>query len=139
MCIRDRDIGFGTGALTKQLYDEGFTIFGIDFSDKMVEKAKAKMPGAVLLQHDFAEGLPEVLSSVSFDCILSTYAIHHLSDTLKVTFIAKLLERLSETGQLLVGDVAFSTVKELERCRASDRGAWDEEEFYPCLLYTSPE
>ena len=71
------DIGFGTGTLTKQLYDEGFTIFGMDFSDKMVEKAKAKMPGAVLLQHDFAEGLPEVLSGVSFDCILSTYAIHH--------------------------------------------------------------
>lgn len=132
------DIGFGTGTLTKQLYDEGFTIFGMDFSDKMVEKAKAKMPGAVLLQHDFAEGLPEALSGVSFDCILSTYAIHHLSDTQKVTFIRDLLERLSETGKLLIGDVAFSTVKDLERCRASNREGWDEEEFYPVLERLRP-
>lgn len=110
----------------------------MDFSDKMVETAKAKMPGAVVLQHDFAEGLPEALSGVSFDCILSTYAIHHLSDTQKVTFIGELLERLSGTGKLLIGDVAFNTVKDLEKCRSSNRGDWDEEEFYPVLERLRP-
>lgn len=36
------DIGFGTGILSKKFYDDGYTIYGIDFSEKMIEKAKEK-------------------------------------------------------------------------------------------------
>ena len=31
------DIGFGTGILTKKLYNDGYEIFGIDFSERMIE------------------------------------------------------------------------------------------------------
>lgn len=36
------DIGFGTGVLTKKLYENGCTIYGQDFSGKMVGIAKEK-------------------------------------------------------------------------------------------------
>jgi ubiquinone/menaquinone biosynthesis C-methylase UbiE len=37
------DIGFGTGVLTKKLYDAGYEIYGVDFSDKMLEIAKYRL------------------------------------------------------------------------------------------------
>ena len=47
------DIGFGTGTLIKKLYDEGYEIYGVDFSKKMIEIAQDKMPLAKLFQYDF--------------------------------------------------------------------------------------
>ncbi|MGO5064618.1 methyltransferase domain-containing protein [Clostridium sporogenes] len=33
------DIGFGTGVLTNKLYDNGANIYGIDFSESMIDAA----------------------------------------------------------------------------------------------------
>ncbi|MDE7328069.1 MAG: class I SAM-dependent methyltransferase, partial [Lachnospiraceae bacterium] len=55
------DIGFGTGILSKRLYDEGVQIYGIDFSEEMIKLAKEKMPDATLLEYDFSKGLPGAL------------------------------------------------------------------------------
>ena len=74
------DIGFGTGVLTKKLYDDGYEIYGIDFSEKMIEIAKEKMPLAKLFQYDFFKGLPKELENIQFDYIISTYAMHHLEE-----------------------------------------------------------
>lgn len=52
------DIGFGTGILTTQLYNVGYNITGIDFSTKMIDIAKQKMPHATLIKWDFSKGLP---------------------------------------------------------------------------------
>ncbi|MCJ7688755.1 MAG: methyltransferase domain-containing protein [Clostridiaceae bacterium] len=38
------DIRFGTGILTTQLYNNGYSITGIDFSSNMIDIAKQKMP-----------------------------------------------------------------------------------------------
>jgi len=40
----------------------------------MTSIAKEKMPHAVLLCHDFSKGIPEELSGLQFDYIVSTYA-----------------------------------------------------------------
>lgn len=127
------DIGFGTGVLTKRLYDDGYEIYGIDFSDKMIEIAKEKMPKATLFQHDFTEGLPEKLDGILFDNIISTYAIHHLDEEQKERFLHSLQGHLEPGGSILLGDVAFHTRKELETCRADSGDAWDEDEIY--LVY----
>lgn len=78
------DVGFGTGVLSKKLYDEKYLVYGIDFSARMIEIAKQKMPDAVLIQHDFAQGIPSELAGETFDYIICTYAIHHLEDAQKV-------------------------------------------------------
>lgn len=36
------DIGFGTGTLLSKLYEHGCTIYGQDFSEKMIELAQKK-------------------------------------------------------------------------------------------------
>ena len=65
------DLGFGTGTLTTKLYENGCTIYGQDFSSRMIELACEKMPGAHLYQGDFSKGLADELKQESFDFIIA--------------------------------------------------------------------
>ena len=91
------DLGFGTGTLTAKLYENGCEVYGQDFSARMIELARAKMPDAHLYQGVFSKGLAAPLN---------------------------------EGGQILIGDVAFETRADLERCRLAAGDGWDDEEFY---------
>ncbi len=124
------DIGFGTGTLTAKLYEQGCTIYGQDFSARMIELAAAKMPGAHLYQGDFTLGLAEPLRQRRYDFIIATYSLHHLTDQQKVAFLTDLLNRLNEGGRILIGDVAFETRASLDRCRKTAGDEWDDEEIY---------
>lgn len=124
------DIGFGTGTLTKRLYDDGYEIFGVDFSARMLEIAKKKMPNAVLVQHDFTKGLQEALLSESFDYIISTYALHHLTDAEKTNLIKQCKTCMSDDGMILIGDVAFETRMNLNICKDKSKDQWDTDETY---------
>ena len=124
------DVGFGTGTLTAKLYENGCTIYGQDFSERMVGLASEKMPDAHLYQGDFSQGLAEALRSRRYDFIVATYSLHHLADAQKVCFLRSLLERLNEGGKILIGDVAFRTRMDLEQCRRETGEEWDDEEVY---------
>ena len=124
------DIGFGTGTLTTKLYEHGCTIYGQDFSSRMIELAAQKMPGAHLCQWDFSQGLAEPLARQSYDYIVATYSLHHLKDAQKVELLRTLYDHLNENGQILIGDVAFETREELDRCRLASGDEWDDEEVY---------
>lgn len=124
------DLGFGTAVLAKRLYDAGCEVYGQDFSSRMVAVAQEKMPGALLVQRDFSSGLAPELASRSYDAIVATYSLHHLDDEGKRRLIGSLLPRLSEGGCLYIGDVAFETRAELERCRVAVGDAWDPDEIY---------
>ncbi|MBQ9562136.1 MAG: class I SAM-dependent methyltransferase, partial [Lachnospiraceae bacterium] len=52
------------------------------------------------------------------------------TDEQKVGFLKDLRERLAEGGMILVGDVAFATREDLERCRREAGDEWDDEEVY---------
>ena len=124
------DIGFGTGVLTQKLYENGCTIFGQDFSERMIELASEKMPNAHLYQGDFTQGLVKPLKQQSYDFIVATYSLHHLSDVQKTWFIRDILNLLNENGKILIGDVAFETRAELTQCRQAAGDEWDDEEVY---------
>ena len=124
------DIGFGTGTLATMLYKNNCTIYGQDFSSRMVEIALEKMPNAHLYQGDFAQGLVEPLQSLSYDFIVATYSIHHLTDEQKIVFLKDLLNHLNDGGKILIGDVAFETREEFDAVREEVGNEWDEEEFY---------
>ncbi len=124
------DVGLGTGMLAGKLYNVGNTITGIDFSEKMLALARQKMPDATLIAHDFSAGLPAALQGAQFDVIISTYALHHLTDDAKPGFIRQLLAHLAKDAVLLIGDVSFLTRAGLEACKTASGAEWDDEEYY---------
>lgn len=124
------DIGFGTGTLTFRLYEQGCRITGVDFSRRMIELAGEKMPEAELIRKDFSKGLPERALQKKYDFIIATYSLHHLTDAGKAELIETLWHSLKEGGKILIGDVAFSTRQELEKCRADCGSGWDGDEIY---------
>lgn len=124
------DIGFGTGILAKKLYDDGIEVYGIDFSQEMIQLAKIKMPNAVLLRHDFSKGIPSALDGIKFDFIICTYAIHHLTEEEQIGFIKAMKNHLAVGGEILLGDVAFETRQEMDQCRQRAGEEWDDEEVY---------
>ncbi len=124
------DIGFGTAILTSKLYENDHCIDGLDFSTRMIAIAQSKMPLADLKEWDISKGLPDSFKKNKYDAIVSTYALHHLTDEAKIIFIKSLLPLLSESGKLFIGDIAFQTREELEICRNDSIAYWDEDEFY---------
>lgn len=124
------DIGFGTGTLTAKLYENGCNIYGQDFSNKMVDLAKNKMPNAKLYKGDFSKGLVEELKEQKYDAIIATYSLHHLTDEDKVKFIKQLMKLLNEKSIIYIGDIAFETRSDLEKCKKQYGKHWDNEEIY---------
>ena len=124
------DIGFGTGVLAAKLYEQGCTIFGQDFSQRMIALAQPKMPRARLYCGDFTQGLAAELTQNSYDAIIATYSLHHLTDAQKVAFLNGLLPLLNDGGCIYIGDVAFRTREEWRQCRALAGAEWDGDEIY---------
>lgn len=124
------DIGFGTGTLAGQLYQQGCDVFGQDFSSRMIQLAQGKMPRAQLYQGDFSLGLVQELKQQRYDAIIATYALHHLTDEQKAAFLQELLPLLQDNGCIYVGDVAFATRAQLEQCKAQAGDDWDASEIY---------
>lgn len=124
------DIGFGTGVLTSKLYANGHKIDGVDFSSKMIAIAQSNMPNANLMEWDISMGLPPEILGKKYDAIISTYALHHLTDKEKIAFIAILKPLLKEDGKILIGDIAFETRELHNQCRQESINYWDDDEFY---------
>jgi putative AdoMet-dependent methyltransferase len=124
------DIGIGTGVLAARLYAAGHDITGVDFSGEMLGICRAKMPGARLIRHDFSLGLPPEILSESYDFIIGTYSLHHLSDQAKIPFMRVLAGLLKPGGVILVGDVMFADRTRLDECREKSSGEFDDDEFY---------
>jgi len=126
------DCGIGTGALSKILYDIGYNISGIDFSQKMLGICKDSMPLAKLIQHDFSQaGLPAGLSF--YDAIVFAYSIHHLSFDLQLELIKCLAEHLNPGGIILIGDVMTSSQAAMQKLADKYDELWDDTEFYPIV------
>ncbi|MBN1267036.1 MAG: class I SAM-dependent methyltransferase [Anaerolineales bacterium] len=123
------DIGIGTGLLTEILYQNGFEITGIDFSEGMLEQAREKMPAARLILVDVMDGLVEKIAGEQFDFILSSYTLHHFCDEEKIQLLTGLIGNLAHNGSILIGDIAFQNVEQREKVKRESAG-WDEAEFY---------
>ena len=132
------DLGFGTATLTGRLYDNGHTIYGQDFSQAMIETAAKKMPNAKLFKGDFAEGLVAPLKSCSYDFIVATYSFHHVPYEKKAEILSLLFERLNDGGEILIGDIAFSSREELEKVAKSVGSEWDGDEYYSVVEELRP-
>ena len=104
------DIGCGTGALTRQVYDAlpadaPRRVCGVDAAEAMIAIAQKKAGHRSGLE--FAAALAEDLpySDASFDRALSTFFFHHLNYGLKVKALAEIWRVLRPGGQAAILDV----------------------------------
>jgi len=117
------DIGTGTGNLAARIIAERervlswegldpqsspLEILAVDGSPHMLEQARAKLersPGVTLnTQICRIQDLPQTLEGRSFDAIVSSFAIHHLSGTEKAELFRGLRRLLNPQGLLIIGD-----------------------------------
>ena len=124
------DIGIGTGFLASKLAQAGNEIVGIDFSEQMLKQTAQKIPNARLYEFDFSNGLPPEILEEKFDFIISTYAMHHLTDDKKIVLFRELRKRLNPGGAIIIGDVSFMTEADMQKCEKASGDDWDCDEHY---------
>ena len=74
------DLGCGTGRHTAWLAEAGARVTAVDFSERMLERARRKAPDADVrfIVHDLHDPLP--LEAASFDAVVSGLVLEHLRD-----------------------------------------------------------
>jgi malonyl-CoA O-methyltransferase len=78
--LRVADVGCGTGRHAVRLAERGAIVVGVDFSEGMLAKARAK-PGARtvrFIRHDLARALP--LRAGSFDRVVCSLVLEHIRE-----------------------------------------------------------
>ena len=119
--MRVLDLGTGTGNLAARFLSADCEVWGMDFSEKMLAKARAKLPGLHTILADLrAEKWPHKLA-VRFGRIVSAYVWHDFD----LDFKMELLERLSrdllaERGKFVIADIAYPD----QAARAQARAYW---------------
>lgn len=95
------DLGTGNGRLLALIKTQNTTIEGValDFSEPMIDQAKKRFANdkkVTIIKHDFSYPLPVKLGK--FDAIVSSLAIHHLTDPRKKQLYQEIFNFLNPKG-----------------------------------------
>ncbi len=101
------DIGIGTASIYERLLPESFNLTGIDFSEKMLEVSKLRVPDGSFYKHDILMGLPEDIRSKKFDFIIINYLFKHFDIKTVTDLINTLKDNLAPFGKIFIGDILF--------------------------------
>lgn len=127
------DLGIGTGNFARRFPIPGEQIWGVDFSQAMLDKAQDALPGAHLIQADLSVGDWMAGLCQRFDGIFSAYTFHEFPDEEKIDLIMKLAEKcLIQGGCIVIGDISFNSSDQLAWANRQFRDLWDDEEYYWC-------
>lgn len=131
--LRVLDVGIGTGLLSEELNKQGCVIHGVDFSGRMLDKAKLRIPGGLFEVADVAKNHFGNLNSYQYDRVVSSYFFHHLDLKQKTEFIKRTMkENLSPHGRIIIADVGFENESDYQTGRIKYQAEWDNDEFYLC-------
>ena len=116
---RVADLGCGTGTLARLLVDEGYEVDGLDFSEEMITRARAKVPEAHFVVDDAAS---PGLEPHAYDVVLSRHVLWAMSDPvqafgrwvnlLRPGGVGVLVEGSWSTGAGLTADDAAEIVRQ---------------------------
>ena len=124
------DLGSGTGNLTERIVRAGGEAWALDFSERMLDRARRKLPDAKFFQGDVLADLPPLLK-VPFDAVLSTYVFHEFPLMTKVSLIGRIAaEHLAPDGRIVIGDVSFATTADRQTVLDGQGEMADEDEEY---------
>ena len=126
------DIGTGTGNLAQRFAKLGCELWCTDFSESMLDKARAKLPEAHFIFHDFrTELLPPELAKVRFDAVVSAYVFHHVELPRKVEICRSLVRGgLKPEGKLVIGDLSFQRRAVMDAFARSIPDLWEAEAYW---------
>jgi SAM-dependent methyltransferase len=99
--ILDLACGTGTLALAITEREPAATVVGVDGDGEMLERARAKAPG-VRFDEALAQDLP--YEDGSFDAVVTSLFLHHLTRDLKLAALAEVARVLRPGGELHVAD-----------------------------------
>lgn len=106
------DLGCGNGRLFQVLKDKDVNYLGVDFSEKLIEIAKAKYPG-VKFQITDALNLP--FPNNYFDKIYSIAVLHHIpSEEFRLKFLEEAKRVLKPEGFLILTVWKLSQLKSVK-------------------------
>lgn len=125
------DIGTGTGNLALRFAELGCELWCTDFSGPMLEKARAKLPAAHFIFHDFRTDLPTELGGMRFDSVVSAYVFHHVELPGKVEICKSLVKQnLKPEGRVVIGDLSFRSQTVMDVFARSIPDLWDAEPYW---------
>jgi len=128
--MRVLDLGIGTGNLAKRFVSLGCTVWGTDFSPKMLAEARVKLPQVRLVEANLLGDWPVSLDQ-RFDRIVSAYVFHEFDLSTKISLLQRLTHsHLTDGGRIIIGDIAFPTVHAREEAHQRWLRIWDEGEHY---------
>ncbi|MBR2569550.1 MAG: methyltransferase domain-containing protein [Paenibacillus sp.] len=128
------DLGIGTGNLAALCSAKGAVMTGLDQSEGMLMQCQRKHPDFKLLLGNMME-LP--LVDEKFDFVVSSYALHHLTDEQKLVALEEIDHVLKPAGRVVVADLMFESEDARIHCmkRLKEAGRQDKiddihDEFY---------
>jgi len=107
------DLGCGTGNTTNQI-DFAKKIYCVDISQNMLDLAKKKLKNngnIVFIKSDLLGFFDNFKNDKQIDTIISTYAIHHLTQEEKHLLFEKAFNFLPKGGKIIFGDLMFKSKK----------------------------
>lgn len=119
MAERVLDLGSGDGRLLALVLERHPSIkegVALDFSDPMLTKAKGRFqddPRVKIVKHDLSQPLPDNLGC--FDTIVSSLAIHHLTDERKRQLYTEIFHHLNSGGVFCNFEHVSSPTEKLHR------------------------
>ena len=136
------DLGSGTGN-TSALIPAARHLVCVDISANMTELARPKLshlPSAEHVQADLLEFFDEPRA---FDRLVSTYAVHHLTEDEKAVLLERIARSLAPGGLAVFGDLMFADRAEAATMTEKYAGYPEvvesfEEEFFWYLDATAP-
>jgi putative AdoMet-dependent methyltransferase len=124
------DVGIGTGGLAARLVTDGCEVCGLDFSVRMLARARERLPGIELIKADLLGDWP-VDHDRRFDGIVSAYVFHEFDLPGKVKLVRRFVSgHLVPTGRMVIGDISFETATGRSSARREWDAVWDEDEHY---------
>lgn len=75
------DLGTGTGALALALTERGHVVTGFDFSDRLLRRARRRVPGARFEVRDITQ--LDAIPERSYDVVVMGYVLHGMSPHLR--------------------------------------------------------
>lgn len=118
------DIGIGTGNLAQRFMAKGIQMFGIDQSREMLKQCRSKYPRIETKLGNFL-AIPYL--DDHFDFVVTSYALHHLSDEQKLLALAEMKRVLKHNGRICITDLMFENKDKRDEYYQALRNANQEE------------